>query len=83
MGRVVWKLRAYLGERNIKPRAVENEAIELGYSFGRNMIYRLLRDDGPVNVNRDTLAALIGALRSLTGRKVKVQDLLEYEEGSD
>lgn len=79
----MWKLRAYLGERNIKPRTVENEAIELGYSFGRNMIYRLLRDDGPINVSRDTLAALIGALRSLTGRKVKVQDLLEYEEKGD
>lgn len=76
----MWKLQAYLDERGIKPRTVENEAITLGYSFGRNMIYRLLRDDGPVNVNRDTLAALIAALRSLTGRKVKVQDLLEYEE---
>jgi hypothetical protein len=80
MGHVDWKLRDYLKEKNIKPRELENEVLRLGHTFGRNSIYRLIKDDGPTNLNRDTLAVLIDALRSLTKRKVKVSDLVEYQE---
>lgn len=80
MGKVDWKLKSYLEEKNIKPRELENEVLRLGHTFGRNTIYRLIRDDGPANLSRDTLAALIDALRSLTKRKVKVSDLVEYRE---
>ena len=80
MAHIKWKLRRYLETNNITPRDVETEAIRLGFQFGRNTIYRLQRDDGPSSFNRDTLTALIAALRSLTGRKVNVQDLLEYQE---
>ena len=80
MGRITWKLKRFIEGHNLKARQVETEAIRLGYTFGRNTIYRLLKDEGPVNINRDSLTAVIAALRSLTGRKVKVGDLLEYEE---
>jgi hypothetical protein len=80
MGKVIWKLRRYIEERGISPAELEREIIRLGYNWGAKTIYRFVRDDGPVNANRDTLAALIEALRSLTGRKVNIQDLLEYEQ---
>ena len=80
MGKVVFKLKSYLDEKGIKPRQVETEAIRLGHTFGQNSIYRLLRDDGPENLNRTTLAVLVETLRSLTKRKVKLSDLIEYVE---
>ena len=80
MGLIRWKLEKYLEEHGIKALAVEQEAQRLGHTFGKNSIYRLLRDDGPENINRRTLVVLIETLRSLTRRKVKVSDLLEYEE---
>lgn len=78
-----WKLKEYLQEHNIKAWAIVEEAEKLGYNLGGSNIYRLTTDDGPANVNRKTLTALIAALRSLTKRKVKVSDLLEYNEDSN
>ncbi len=80
MGKIRWKLESYLSERGIKPLEVEKEAIRLGHTFGRNSIYRLLRDDGPDNLNRTTLAVLIDTLRALTRRKVKLSDIVDYVE---
>lgn len=77
---LVWKLRPYLRAHGLRARDVENEAIRLGHQLGRNTIYRVLQGDGPTNFNRDTLVAIIAALRSLTGKKVMVGDLLEYVE---
>lgn len=75
--RVDWVLPGFLEMHGLKPRAVEAEALRLGYPLGRNTIYRLLEEDGPKNINRDTLAAVLGALSSLTGRQVTACDLLE------
>ena len=80
VGVIKWKFPEVLQHHNLRPRDVETEAIKLGYTFGRNTIYRLLKEDGPVNVNRDSLAAVIASLRSLTKQPIKVQDILEYEE---
>ena len=80
VGTIRWKLKDYLQEHNIKPREVENHARETGKPFGRNNIYRLLRDDGPDNLNRTTLAVLIDTLRALTRRKVKLSDIVDYVE---
>ena len=79
MGKIRWKLRKYIEAQRLRPRDVENEAIRLGHSFGRNTIYRLLKDDGPENLSRTTLAVLVESLRSLTRRKVKLSDLIDYE----
>jgi hypothetical protein len=78
MALVRWKLDQLLKEHGLRPREVESEALRLGYGLGRNTIYRLLREDGPMNVNRNTLATLIASLRSLTDQPIVVEDLLEY-----
>ena len=83
MGKITWKLKTYLQEHKIKPREVENRALEMKLTFGRNTIYRLLRDDGPDNLSRETLAKLIEVLRSLTKRKTKLLDLIDYQEDSN
>lgn len=83
MGTIVWKLDSYLQEHGIKPLTLEQEAKRLGYTFGKNSIYRLVRDDGPDNLSRKTLVVLIETLKSLTKRKVKLSDLIEYEESRD
>ena len=80
MGKIEFKLKEFLAEKDIKPRDVENEAIRLGFTFGQNTIYRLLKGDGPENLSRTTLAILIETLRSLTKRKVKLTDLVDYQD---
>lgn len=78
---MVWKLKQVIRQNKLKPRAIENRAIELGYEFGRNTIYRLLgHEEGPKNINRDSLTAIIHALRDLTNKPIKVEDLIEYTE---
>ena len=80
MGRIVWKLKGFMLRHDIKPLDIEREAIRLGYDIGKNVIYRVATDEGPQRIDRDTLAAVIGSLRSLSGRGVRVGDIVEYQE---
>lgn len=75
---VVWKLHSFINERKLTPRQVEEAA-----GIGRNTIYRVLRDDGALLVDRRTLTAIIDGLRKITGEEVKVEDLLAYDEGAE
>lgn len=59
---------------------METEAIRLGYTFGRNTVYRLLKSNGPHCYDRDTLTALVASIRSLTNEKIEVGDLIKFEE---
>ena len=79
MNKVTWHLKEFLEENELKPRDVENKAIKLGFKFGRNSIYRLLKGDGPRNANLQTLTVLVTTLRVLTKSKVNVSDLLKYK----
>jgi hypothetical protein len=80
MFKITWKLGGYLETHHLRPRDVETEAIRSGFQFGRNTIYRLLRNDGPKSYDKDTLTALIVSLRNLTGQPVTPNDLLEVVE---
>lgn len=80
MFKITWKLGGYLQTHQLRPRDVETEAIRSGFQFGRNTIYRLLRNDGPKSYDKDTLTALIVSLRNLTGQPVTPNDLLEVVE---
>ena len=50
----------------------------MGFKFGSGTIYRFTKGDGPTNMHKGSLAAIIAALRSLTGQDVTVCDLLDY-----
>lgn len=80
MADIIWKLKPFLEAHTLRPRDVETEVIRQGFPFGRNTIYRLTQGEGPTNFNKHTLVALISALRSLTGREVRIGDLLEFRE---
>ena len=72
MAQVTLKLRQYLEAHNLSPRQVEREA-----GIGENTIYRVMR---ATNLNRDSLAGIIMALRTLTGKAVEIADVLEFSE---
>lgn len=78
MSKLTWKLDAVLQEHSITPAQLEREIVRLGYEFGAKTIYRFT-GPGPMNLNRNSLEAIISALRSLTRQEVNVQDLLEYQ----
>lgn len=79
MGKLIWKLDDVLQTSGIKPAQLEREIIRLGYEFGAKTIYRFT-GEGPINLNRGSLEAILSGLRSLTGREIDIQDLLEYRE---
>ncbi|PYE55482.1 hypothetical protein [Deinococcus yavapaiensis] len=80
MGKLVWKLGNVLKANGLTARQVEVEAIKRGHRLGENTIYRVNRGDGPKRFDRATLEALIDALRTLTGKPLGMNDLLEYRE---
>ena len=82
MSKLVWKLNDLLRSSAITPAQLEREIIRLGYEFGAKTIYRFT-GEGPINFNRGSLEAIISALRSLTKRDIKIQDLLEYQENEE
>ncbi len=77
MAEIIWKLDELLEEHDITPARLEREIVRAGYDFGHKSIYRF-KGDGPGNVNRGSLEAIIAGLRSITGKDLNVQDLLEY-----
>jgi hypothetical protein len=72
MAEVTLKLREYLKAHQLNARQVELEA-----GIGQNTIYRVMR---ATNLNRDSLAGIIRALRKLTGKPVGIADVLEYSD---
>jgi hypothetical protein len=80
VGQVEWKLKSVMEKHGIKPLDIEREAIRLGYDIGKNVVYRVATERGPQRIDRSTLEALLGALRSLTGTPVNVSDLIVYKD---
>jgi hypothetical protein len=72
MAAVTLKLREYLETHHLNARQVEQEA-----GIGQNTIYRVMK---ATNLNRDSLAGIITALRKLTGQQVSISDVLEYTD---
>jgi Cro/C1-type HTH DNA-binding domain len=72
MAAVTLKLREYLETHQLNARQVEREA-----GIGENTIYRVMK---ATNLNRDSLAGIISALRKLTGQQVSIADVLEYSD---
>jgi hypothetical protein len=74
MAEVTLKLREYLEAHHLNARQVELEA-----GIGQNTIYRVIR---ATNLNRNSLAGIIRALRKLTGKPVGIADVLEYSDST-
>jgi predicted ArsR family transcriptional regulator len=80
MAKLRWKLRDYLQQNGIP-------TLQLAKAMGDGRVatlYRLTSPDPertPSRIDFHTLEAIVTALRQLTGNRVSVCDLLEYEEG--
>ena len=72
MAQVTLKLRQYIEDHDLNARQVEREA-----GIGENTIYRVMR---ATNLNLNSLAGNIKALRNLTGKPVEIADVLEYSD---
>ncbi len=72
---VRWTVKEYLEAHDITPYRFMKES-----GLAQGTAYRLVNGDTR-NLNADTLDAAIRALRSLTGERVEIADLLEYQEG--
>lgn len=68
-----WQLEGYLKQNGLR-------AIDLVRKTGlsTNTIYPMVRNDAQ-RVDRNTLDAVIQALRELTGKHTEVSDLLRFE----
>ena len=80
MGAVAWKLVTLMKQYGLRPLDIEREATRLGYPMGKNVIYRLVSEDGPQRIDRTTLTAIVAAIRSLTNSDIGVGDMLVFEE---
>lgn len=78
MEQVQWKLREYLQAHNISTLHLEHAA----GTVSRPTLYRIVSPDSekrPARLDFPTLTAIIRGLRLITGKKVIVSDVLEYE----
>lgn len=76
---IKWKLKDALVARSITPHAL---AVHIGMQPAN--MYRLLRGDGPHNIDRVVLSRIIHGLRFLSSDpKINVQDILEEEPKHD
>lgn len=69
-----WKVKEFLEGHGISAYRLMKEA-----SLAQGTAYRLANDQAN-GLNLETLDAVIGALRRLTGKRVILADLLEYRE---
>lgn len=78
MEQVQWKLREYLQVHEIPTLRLESAASPVS----RQTLYRITSPDPkkrPSGVDFGTLSAIVKGLRLITGERVKVGDVLEYE----
>ncbi len=73
-----WKLADFMEANNVKPNDV---GLALGSYTRIPMVYRLAnKEKPPKRVDLDTLGELVRVLRTLTGKPVTFDDLLEYQD---
>jgi DNA-binding Xre family transcriptional regulator len=71
---VRWKVKQFLGAHSLTPYRLMKES-----GLAQGTVYRLVNGDTQ-NLNASTLDATIKALRTLTGKRVDIPDVLEYRE---
>ena len=72
-----WKLAKFMRDNDVT-------AYKLGTQIGGHTristIYRLIDADQPSRIDFQTLADIIAGLREITGKPVRLTDLLEYSD---
>ncbi len=71
---VRWKVKQFLEAHSLTPYRLMKES-----GLAQGTVYRLVNGDTQ-NLNASTLDATIKALRTLTGKRVDIPDVLEYRE---
>ncbi len=71
---VRWKVKQFLEAHRLTPYRLMKES-----GLAQGTVYRLVNGDTQ-NLNASTLDATIKALRTLTGKRVDIPDVLEYRE---
>lgn len=69
---VAWKLKEFLEEHQITAYKLKKAA-----DIGQGTVYRLAKNEAD-GISLETLDAVLDALCALTGKKVKLTDILEY-----
>lgn len=77
MIQVEWKVKDWPSRFKVQVRALEKTAQELGYSLGQNVLYRVFQEN-PQRLDRNTLAALVGATEHLSRQRLYPDDVLEF-----
>ena len=73
------RLKAILEESSISIYALQKETERQGHKVSYQSLHALASNPEPGSIRLKTLDAILLALRSLTGKKLTVCDLLEYE----
>jgi hypothetical protein len=76
MIQVEWKVKDWPLRFKVQPRVLEKTAQGLGYSIGQNVLYRVFQENLQ-RLDRNTLAALLGATEHLSRRRLYPDDVLE------
>jgi DNA-binding Xre family transcriptional regulator len=71
-----WKLKEFLDDYNITVYAL---AQKTEGKLSRNALYHLASN--PKGIQFETLNVLVPILSEMTGQKLSVSDLLDYEDG--
>lgn len=78
MDTVKWRLKDFLDRHGLSTYQLVDKTHG---KLSRTGVYRLT-DNDLKGVRFESLAAIIPALRELTGEEVQISDLLEYDEGT-
>ena len=69
---MIWKAKEFLAEHQITAYRLKKES-----GIGQGTVYRLAKNEAD-GLELDTLDAVLHALCRLTGKKVKLSDILEF-----
>ncbi len=77
MAKMNWKLADFMRDNDVTAYKLGNQ---LGGHTRISTVYRLIDEKQPSRIDFQTLADVIDGLRKITGKRVKLADLLDYDD---
>jgi hypothetical protein len=77
MAKMNWKLAQFMRDNDVTAYKLGNQ---LGGHTRISTVYRLIDEKQPSRIDFQTLADIIDGLRQITGKPVKLTDLLDYSD---